>query len=187
MIRTRTLKRQRQRIRHHHLNEGDGERDIALSPGSVDTQIDSLLVSFEKEAAELEDNAVVPEGRSIMAMLLLLEADEQADDENDENDDKDSVTTDERQKTDEPADTPDIKVNIDTFALRVATLIETYTQRLDVETVIFNRAVTYMREHHGEQAAANLTRIITDEHGINLQGGSDDVVPVQYGAGSGQS
>lgn len=169
--------------RHHRQRrlviEADGVRDIALSPGSVDTQIDSLLASFEKDASEMEEaEAIVPEGRSIaVALRRLIEAEDESESD---------ITDDERQKTDEPADPPAVQVNVSTFATKVATLIESYQQRLDVETVIFNRALNYMRDNHGEEAAAEFTQIIKDEHGVELQG-DEDITPVKYGVGSGPS
>lgn len=165
------------------LNEDDSDvgGGIALSPNSVDTQIDSLLVSFENESQEVDDDVVFPEGRSMRSLLMLLE--EEGEDESG----ADDVTSDAEQKTDEPAEPLTPKVNIDEFATRVAALIETYTKRLDVETVIFNRARNYLVEEHGDDVARKFEDILVTEHDIDLRekvpGEEDDIPPDPHAVG----
>lgn len=150
---------------------------IALSPSSVDTQIDSLLISFEDAAAQIEDDMIVPEGISIKNMLLLLEADEEASAQ-DEEVEEPTVTTDDDVKTTDPAEPLTPKMNLDEFASRVAALIQTYTRRLDVETVIFNRAKNYVVNEHGDDVGRQFEEIMVNEHDIDLRaGGEDDPEP----------
>lgn len=161
------------------VEEGTG---MALSPASVDTQIDSLLVTFEEAAAEVEDEVVVPEGISMRDMLLMLEADE---DEDKADEDEDTVTNNDVQKTDEPATPLAPKINIDEFTSRVATLIQTYTNRLDIETVIFNRAKNYLENEHGSSAAKQFEDIMISEHDIDLrQNAPEDPEPNPQAVGA---
>lgn len=153
---------------------------ITLSPSSVDTQIDSLIVSFENDSMEAEDE-MMPEGISIRAAIRrLVEAPD--DEEGDE-----AVASNKEQQTDEPAEPLTPKVNIDEFTERIAMLIETYTKRLDVETVIFNRAKNYLVEEHGEDVAAQFEDILVNEHDIDLRVKAHDedeaVAPPAIGAG----
>lgn len=149
--------------------EGEG-RGITLSPSSVDTQIDSLLVSFENESLEADDE-VVPEGVSITKNLdlLLEQPEDEEEDPGGEVAEEEPAVTDDELKTDEPADPLTPKVNIDEFTERVAMLLETYTKRLDVETVIFNRAKNYLTEEHGEEVARQFEDILVTEHDIDLR------------------
>lgn len=141
---------------------------ITLAPDSVDTQIDSLLVSFEEESMEVDEDAIVPEGMSIRKMLVILE---QEDDQGEKASAKDEeeVTSNKEPNEPDPAEPLTPKMNIDEFAERVAMLVETYTRRLDVETVIFNRARNYVEEEHGADAAREFEEILVSEHDIDLR------------------
>lgn len=148
------------------IDDTESGGGITLSPSSVDTQIDSLLISFENESLEVDDDAVVPEGVSIKNNLTRLV--EQGEDE-DEPAEEEPATSDDKPKTDEPADPLTPKINIDEFASRVAMLIETHTKRLDVETVIYNRAKNFLEQEHGAEVARQLEEILVTEHDIDLR------------------
>lgn len=168
-------------IKHNRLRESQGD-GITLSPDSADTQIDSLLTSYEQDALEVDEDAIVPEGRSIKTLLMLLEQEEEAEDDVTSDSDPDDV---------DPAEALTPKMNIDQFTQSVARLIETYTSRLDIETVIFNRARNYLKEEHGDAVASEFEEIIVTEHGIDLRekpmGDEDDVPGPTYAAGAGPS
>lgn len=157
---------------------------ITLSPTSVDTQIDSLLTSFENAAAEVDDdNLIVPEGIFIRPLLaMLFEGEDDVDDDNDED-----ITSNADVKNVEPAVPQTPNLNIDKFAQQVSMLIETYTKRLDVEVVIFNRSLAYIKNYYGESVARRLKEILIKEYGIDLFDDVQDdvsaVAPLTPGAG----
>jgi hypothetical protein len=170
----------RTKVARRVLTESESS-GISLSPNSVDTQIDSLLVSFEQAAAEV-DTDVVPEGTSMLAALRLMTEEEDEGVEQDQQ--ADDVTSDEKKKTSEPAVPHTPKININEFAERVAMLIETYAKRLDIETVIFNRAKTYVEGEHGPEVAKELEDILVTDHGIDLRNVEEDPAPMPTAVGS---
>lgn len=158
------MRSSRMKINEEHTDTEGGGSDITLSPTSVDTQIDSLLIAYERDAAVVDDDAVAFEGISIRkALSRLVEAEADGGD----------VTSDDAEQTDEPADGLTPKMNIDEFAQRVAALVETYTRRLDVETVIFNRAKNYIEREHGAGVAQQFEDILIQEHDIDLRADAD--------------
>jgi len=163
------------KFRKQKLREaGNG---ISLSPISVDTQIDSLFVSFEDESSESPD-VFMPENASIRSALRLLFEEEDADD---------MTTSKDKTAADAPADPITPKLNIDVFTEKVAMLIETYQKRLDVETVIYNRAKSYLEKTYDSNAAKQFEDIIINQHGIELSGEESQVpvAPLAKGAGPG--
>jgi hypothetical protein len=151
------------------LHESDG--GISLSPTSVDTQIDSLLVAFEDDSLEERDD-IMPEGISIrnaLKKLLLEEKDEKSEDED--------VAPEDKPKTDEPGKSLTPNINLEIFTSKVAMLIETYSKRLDVETVIFNRAKKYIIQNHGDAAADEFEELLSSQHDIDLRANVEDELP----------
>ena len=130
---------------------------------------------------EAEDE-LVPEGISMRAALLRLieapEDDAEMEGAPGDEPDEDLAATDEDQKTDEPADPLTPNVNIDEFAEKVAMLIETYTKRLDIETVIFNRAKNYLVKHHGDDIARQFEDILVADHDVDLRNKAHDEVEI---------
>ena len=161
------------------FTEGN-DRDISLSPTSVDKQIDSLLVSFQDDASETPDD-VVPEGvTSMFTALMLLEAAEEEEGETEQ-----PVTSDADQRTDDPGAALVPKLNIDDFASKVATLIKTASKRLDVETVIFNRAKNFIVDEYGADVGVQLTELLTNTYDVDIAGeGEDDVDGDNFAVGA---
>jgi hypothetical protein len=56
-------------------------------------------------------------------------------------------------------------------------LIETYSKRLDVETVIFNRAKKYIIQNHGDAAADEFEELLSSQHDIDLRANVEDELP----------
>ena len=143
--------------------------DISLSATSVDTQIDSLLVAFEDDSLEEQDD-IMPEGASIRTALkkLLLEEEAEETEENPED----------KQKTKDPGKSLTPNINMEVFASKVAMLINTYVNRLDVETVIYNRAKKFLIQNHSELEADELDELLRTQYDIDLSVSSDDVEPI---------
>lgn len=170
------------------IAEGAGSGEgITLSPNSVDTQIDSLLITFENKSTMTDAEQDFEEcfNHGLVDGLRLFE---RYLSEADDADDADSVTSSASQKTDEPADPLTPKIDINSYAGDVAMLIETYSKRLDVETVIYNRARNYIVKNHGDDAAVQFDNVLINDHDINLQGKTDTshlnaIAPAAKGAG----
>lgn len=158
----------RNRTYKRRIRESRGS-DISLSPISVDKQIDSLLIAFQDDSAEVDSDQVVPEGiTSMHTALLLLEAEEEQEDTTS------TVTSDSDKRAESPGAAMVPKLNIDDFASKVATLINTASKRLDVETVILNRAKNFISDEYGSEIGNQLIELLTDTHGIDLDGTDDD-------------
>lgn len=148
----------------------EASNDISLSPTSVDTQIDSLLVAFEDDSLEERDD-IMPEGIFIRSALqrLLLEEEDAEDAE---------VDPEDKTKTDEPGKSLTPRINLEVFTSKVAMLIDTYVNRLDVETVIFNRAKKFLVQNHNEVYAEEFEELLRTQHDIDLSINVDDDRPV---------
>lgn len=145
----------------------EASNDISLSPTSVDTQIDSLLVAFENDSLEERDD-IMPEGifiRNALKRLLVEEEKEETDPED-------------KTKTDEPGKSLTPRINLEVFASKVAMLIDTYDTRLDVETVIFNRAKKFLVQNHSAADAEELEEILRTQHDIDLSVSAEEDPPV---------
>lgn len=179
MASSRRSSRKSTHRRRHHIREGH-DSDMSLSPTSVDKQIDSLLIAFQDDASEVDDKEVVPEGvTSMLAALLLLEAEEEEAD-----DSKSTVTSDASNRAETPGAAMVPKLNIDDFASKVATLIGSASKRLDVETVILNRARNFISDEYGQDVANQLVELLTNTHGIDLDGDTDEGQGDHYAVGA---
>jgi len=167
---------------------------------SVDDQIDSFLIAFERDSVISKDEQVM-ESLKDMSLRVLFEqpsAAEEAEDaegedvavDPEEEEAKDPETEDpvgsERIKVDEPVDTPMLPLDIDSFAKRVARLAENGPTLLDLETVIVNRALNYLRENYNEQHAKSLLEVLDDQFDFNIDdAGAPLETPFAVGAYAG--
>jgi hypothetical protein len=155
------------------------DRDMSLSPTSVDKQIDSLLIAFQDDSSEVDDNDVVPEGvTSMFTALLLLEA------EDGDADDSNTVTSDANNRAEDPGAAMVPKLNIDDFASKVAALIGAASKRLDIETVILNRARNFISDEYGQDIAKQLVDLLSTTHGVDLTDADDEAQGDHYAVGA---
>ena len=154
-----------------------------LSKSSIDDQIDSLFIKFEKESLKTESQI-----RSLMKLMFEAPEDEEefvpAEDEA-ENEEPSSVGSDERDEewSAEPNKPP---IDMNQFVRRVVRLIENYDALLDVRTVIVQRAKNYVLENYDEAAAQDFKEFLEEDHGISLHP-KDNLTdtPAAMGAGPG--
>jgi hypothetical protein len=161
-------------------------KDSSLSIISVDDQIDSLLIGFERDSVH-EKVATVENYSLLNVMHTLFEqeekeedaegeepakADEKAEDEKaDEKEAKTSeeVTTDDASAPEQPT------LDLNKFAMNVARLHTNSVNLLDVSTVIVNRAKNYVEKNYSPDVAAELVNILETQHGVYATGDGPDI------------
>jgi hypothetical protein len=176
------------------VEERYGDPDVVslgksrLSPDSVDAQIDNQLALYEKRSSSSSAESV--EESVGLSLKLILEADEPAEgdeaapagDESPEHDDVDGDAGAGEQAAE--ITKPDLDMN--SFALAVARLVENYDKLLDVQSVIITRAKKYVEENYDTAVAGDLIVVLERDHGVSLDPRDDrPEIPPAAGAGPG--
>ena len=169
-----------------------------LTMDSVDDQIDSFLISFERDSVVKDEDNIMESLRD-MSLRTLLEQDDAAEEAEDaEGEDvADEAEEEEAEEipepagsetitSEEPANPPKLPIDMDVFAKKVARLVENGPTLLEVETVVVNRALNYLRENYDEQYAKALLEILDDQFDFNIANpGQPKETPFAVGAYAG--
>tara|TARA_R110001583_G_scaffold31043_2_gene106535 strand:+ start:17016 stop:17669 length:654 start_codon:yes stop_codon:yes gene_type:complete len=185
--------------------DSDAEETALLEKDSVDDQIDSFLIKFEKESIVKPSDAEVAglsESFTSLSLRALLEQAEdveaeEAEDEEIEDADETEDAEEEEEEVSEPAGSedvnPDVEANesvpkipldMDAFTKRVARLAMNYDVLLDVKTTIVNRAMNFLLEHYNKEHVSEMKEILDTQFDFDLGGPSDDPPPQPYAAGA---
>jgi hypothetical protein len=176
-----------------HLNEIDSSSDNGMVdassltsstriPGhSVDSQIDSFLLGFEKESVMTDsdslEEALVNGSLSMLIEeeeLSLDDAEESAPEEPEEDAEESHGTeADTKSKTVETAPMP--KINVETFVDKVMRLSMHAEQMLDVPTVVINRAMKFLHDNYDQEHVNTMIEVL-DTH-YDIDGGSETSAP----------
>jgi len=156
---------------------------------SVDDQIDSLILLYEKRAIRDEQDKLM-ESLNKTSLEYLFEQEEEPEAEGEpeagaeaggESDPVGSEAATAPAAESEPV--PDL--DIDTFTIKVARLIMNYRQLLDVETAIINRTKNFLDENYGDKFVVRYLDILDEQFGITAQEfdvGSVEDAPYAVGA-----
>jgi len=134
-----------------------------MSLTSVDDQIDSYLMKLQLEAVtekkkeeevkpsakEKEDSDDLNESFKRKSIRGLLK-------------EEDEVATSDDISIDLPADTETPTINVDSFGKHVKEFVNLATERLDLSSVIVNRARNLIRDKHGEDAAKEFDLVLKE-------------------------
>jgi len=145
---------------------------------SVDDQIDSFLIKFENESIISKEDEIMESLRT-MSLNILMEqpgAEEEAAETEGEAvaiDAEEEVAVDEpvgseRQTVEEPGKLPKLPIDIDLFSQKVARLVMNGPTLCDLETVIVNRALNYLKNEYDEQHAKELLGILDKQFDFNI-------------------
>ena len=162
------------------------------SSASVDDQIDALLLRYE--SASIRKEASLNESLKHHSLRFLLEQDDEElppeepppeeppaddlaggdtppadDDAPADAGEQDPSGSDDMTVT-EPADSqesPDL--DIDKFSTRVARLVNNYTNLLNIEETIINRAKNFLDENYGEVFVSEFLNNLSAKHGLETQ------------------
>ena len=143
---------------------------------SVDDQIDSLILLYEKRAIRDEEDMLM-ESLSKTSLKYLFEQDEDLPPEEDDPapaDDSPPIEDTEPVGSEEataPAaeSEPVPNLDIDKFTIKVARLIMNHRQLLDVETAIINRTKNFLDENYGDKFVVRYLDILEEQFGITAQ------------------
>jgi hypothetical protein len=141
--------------------EDSGSSVTRPSVDSVDDQIDSFILKFEKSSIEDSDEVNLNESLEQLSLLALLleqdappspddeEAAPEADPEPEEDEPGEEVSGSEKVDVQEPADElPQPNLNIDELTKRVARLIMNSDTLLNISNVIVNRTINFLLDNY---------------------------------------
>lgn len=168
----------------------EGDLDVSGEPvarkadDSVDDQIDSLILMYEKES--IRDDEDISDAESINESLfklslrtLLREQEEEAAEETPapEEEEPSEPTGSEKMtaKAAKQQKVPDI--DIDKFTIDIARLVMNYKQLLDIEKAIVNRTKNFLDENYGDVFVERFLDTLQEQFGI-----SHKEFDVKYGA-----
>jgi hypothetical protein len=175
----------------------ESEEVTRLEKDSVDDQIDSFILKFEKDSV-LEDDSdsqSLSESLRNMSLKFLIEQDDPPAPEEEEQEDTAEPDAEEAPAEDpepatsadadaEIADTlPKIPLDVDAFTKRVARLAMNYQNLLDIKTTIVNRAINFLKENYDEAHVMEMKDILDSQFDFDLDGGKE-VPEAPYAAGA---
>ena len=154
-----------------------------LSKDSVDDQIDSFILKFERESIVSPESLVMESLAGMNLSALLFEQDE-------EEGEKDLGAEDSASSTDVVVDQAIETVkkppmDVDAFAKRIARLALGYRNQLDIPTVILNRSLNFLKENYDESYVSQVMDILDNQFDFNLRPEREPVSPLSGGRSSG--
>jgi hypothetical protein len=183
-----------------------------LSKVSIDDQIDGFLLNYEmmslREAPELEDEVEeINEALTGNSLSVLFEAedddaetappDDLGEEPSDEpvgdeaelspDSDDDEMVDAEDVEVDEPEEEPVPLIDIDQFTQRVARLATRPDHLLDLESVIVNRALKFLKDNYTDSHVEKAQEILSNNFDFDFDTRLDDEdeIPPAFGSGTG--
>ena len=146
----------------------DVEPKARKSDDSVDDQIDSLILLYEKRAIRDEEDKLM-ESLSKTSLKYLFEQEEEAAAEEEPAEEPAEPTGSEAATAPAAESEPVPDIDIDKFTIKVARLIMNHRQLLDVETAIINRTKNFLDENYGDKFVVRYLDILEEQFGITAQ------------------
>lgn len=140
------------------------------SDDSVDDQIDSLILLYEKRAIRDEEDRLMESLNKTSLQYLFEQEEEEGAAEEEAVDTADSEPVGSEEITADAAEqepVPDI--DIDAFTIKIARLIMNHRQLLDVETAIINRTKNFLDQNYGDKFVVRYLDILDEQFGISAQ------------------
>ena len=171
-----------------------GDAPDVPSPTSVDEQIDELLLQYEKLSLPSEEE-VLQEMIQKCSLRFILEQEEAEVDVNVEEEVPEEAAEEEGaeeevEEEEEIFDEEMPRLDIGTFALKVARLAEIPEKVLDLKDAIINRAIQYLQTNYDDNIAKEFENALMDkfqlavpEEEVEKLVASDLPAPAAVGAG----
>lgn len=176
--------------------------------GSVDDQIDALILRYESASIREEEEPSLNESLKNLNLRFLFEQEEPPPEEETPAaappPSADTPTEEDSEEEIKPAGSQDMQIttpaedqkvpdlDIDKFAMRMVRLVNNYRNLLTIEEAIINRAKNFLDENYGEVFVDDFINILSDKYGLeldefeNIPEVSDDVFAVgAYEGGTG--
>jgi len=149
-----------------------------LSRVSVDDQVDSQIMEFERQSIFNKPLEDLSESLGELSLKALIVEQDEEEDEPDEEAMEDEAPAEEPEASEpggseevtakEPADIQKPTINMNEFAKRVARLAMDHDSLLDVPTVIVNRALNYLKNNYDDVHVQKMIEILNNDFDFNL-------------------
>lgn len=169
--------------------EADVKPKARKSEDSVDDQIDSLILLYEKRAIREKDDLMESlKGTSLKYLFEQEDAPEEPAEGEEEAavEEEPATPSGSEEMTADAAESEKVPdLDVDKFAIKVARLIMNYRQLLDVENAIINRTKNFLDDNYGDAFVVRYLDILDEQFGIspkefNVEYAED--VPLAVGA-----
>jgi hypothetical protein len=156
--------------------ESSNEPKARKSHDSVDDQIDSLILLYEKRSIREVDDLF--ESLKHSNLKYLIEQEEEAEDAPEDAPADEAETADETETgSDEPVGSEKLNtqiakeqavpdLDIDQFTIKVARLIMNHRNLLQIENAIINRTKNFLDENYGDKFVLKYLDILEEQFGI---------------------
>ena len=179
----------------------DADEPDNPSSGSVDEQIDALLLQYEKMSLPSEEE-MIREVLDTKSLRFILEQEVATDEEEEETEEVEVAEADEESEEENPDEEEEVvdedliaqtpQLDVATFALKVARLAEVPEKVLDLKDAIINRAIQYISSNYDDLVAKEVEQTLMDNYQLALPEeevekvvASDLPAPAAVGAGPG--
>ena len=144
---------------------------------SVDDQIDSLILLYEKRTIRDENDRLMESlNKTSLQYLFEQEAEEEEPVLEDPPEVDDTPVGSEEMTADAAKKEPVPDLDIDKFTIKVARLIMNHKNLLDVENAIINRTKNFLDQNYGDKFVVRYLDILNEQFGISPQEFEIDVV-----------
>ena len=174
----------------------DGELVARKADDSVDDQIDSLILMYEKESIRDEEDEIEAINESLTRLSLRALLREQEEDtaappdepveEPPAEEEPDVEPTGSEEISAKPADKQKIPdLDIDKFTIDVARLVMNYKQLLDIEKAIINRTKNFLDENYGDTFVERFLNTLEEQFGLSIdEFDGEDVQDARFAIGA---
>lgn len=150
------------------------------SSDSVDDQIDSLILMYEKNAIKNDDKKLYEQFLKGSLKMLLeqddtdTDTDTSADTSTDTETDSSTTSSDSPSGSEDQGDVSSAKndivpnLDVDEFTEKIARLIMNYRNLLRIEDVIINRAKNFLDENYGDAFVSKYIQTLESDYGIEI-------------------
>ncbi|MAF25167.1 hypothetical protein CL634_06285 [bacterium] len=194
------------------FSASEEEDNTRLSRDSIDDQIDSFILKFERDSidkdSELSGDSLSESFNNLSLSGLLQEQEEEEEDveivdEPEAGGDDAGDTADDEVFSAEPPDDPSPEgsedtdaeapealpkppLDVDSFTKRIARLAMNADSLLDLKSAIVNRAMNFLVDNYDQQHADEMKEILDSQFDFNLDGGKEvPLAPEAVGAWAG--
>ena len=152
--------------------KGNTEPNARKADDSVDDQIDSLILLYEKRAIREEEDKLMESLNKASLQYLFEQEEEEPPPPEEEPPPPEEEPADPEPLGSEEATAPAAEtqavpdIDIDKFTIKVARLIMNHRQLLDIETAIINRTKNFLDENYGDKFVVRYLDILEEQFGI---------------------
>lgn len=174
-----------------NIFEDDGDspvsgmmKDVEPPPDSVDDQIDALIIRYEKESEQSEEEQEAEKILESLRNLSLSSLFEQDETEAGAEPPAEAPVGSETPKpSPEPPEEKKPAIDIDVFTKKIARLVMNAHTLLQVEEVVISRATEFLKKNYGQNYVDQMQDILDNQYDFDLSG-EDDIIDVPIAAGA---